>query len=1560
MSAKYASLRLILVLALTVCCGSASAENSQEEEGGGTPTQRSITEKETVAAGKAITVKPTEELEIESTGEVVVADKGAVISSGSLVNNGSIVNSGTITINTGSFTNNNIIDNNGSMMVGGDVQYSGSGGTIDNSKDMFLSDIVDEDGSSAVHEIFNTIKNGADATIFLTGEEAVIEELVLRDGSSGMVNTGTVTEFKKKVDVKDADLNISNGSYFGGDVSAKTIYTNADDTNRNNENTFENGTVKATVIIGAEGGTNNFYSNVEVTDAIYVYGTDNYGGTVLGNVNIDGEANFLAGSEYTGGIIANSGSGSLNFANGSALSDGSIINSGTITIGDMVKDQNAFNAITNKDGATITFTGTNPIENDLALEYGSRGSTVNTGSATEFRGLDAKDATLNITSESKFDGNVAAGVINTNGTNPEKKNIFNGDVSASTINGSVGGTNDFNGKVTVADIINVHGTDNYAGTVQGKMAVHSTGTANFLDNSNYIGNSIDNSGHVTLGDMVDNVSKSSVHNAFNSIMNNDGARITFTGVEAITDNLELKDGSSGIVDTNTVRSFNDIDVKKAQLVVTSEEGTVFHGDIVSKNNAADAILVNGAATFHQTVSGNMTVNAASRLEGTAAAFIGGDLTLGNTLTNNGGKVTIENGKTLSLDGDLIILNTTVDENVHRGRLTFEDGSIFVAGKGEIVNDGDILLGDMINIDGAFNSVLNNSGGVITFDGPTEVHNKLAVRDGSTGTVNTGTVVSFADDVNVKGGRLSIKNPEGYDAVFSGNVASANSADDAIHVQTAATFHKQVAGNLTADAKTVFVGSGSGFSSGNITVNAAVENQGGIIALNKGNFMVLNGANIDNTGSIRFDKESTFKKTPVGMLNNQDKGIITADVQMATLSDLVAQTSLKDGSDFNFTSTGNATLAENLAFSEIERGANVNFAANGGVLTLGQDYSFEKANIAFTSGTVLLADGISLAAGRLGSFNVASGSAMRYDGVGSNATIKAANSSINGDVIIASSTGKLTFDGNLTFNSGSRIYLTADKNGMGKIETVYSNNKVNIQSVTGIRIDGTAEDVLNAGELIIAGKKTPEITTLDINSDINEVSGVGNLQDIPSRYEYKLNEAGNVVVVAVKETPGVIEDIDNGSKGDGDDGSKGDNGGNDNGNKDGGDKNTGGLDNSTGSTIGDNKQNGGNYIDDLYGNVDADLERDFGNYIDNAIDRGGADGFNALGQLFGEYGANGSDGMVQANEVFFKTVYNHMNFGVVQQLVDGYAVLPGSTGALAQTAPTGATVRDANGICYRERIGSLWAGFLGGWSKQKSKDRISGYDYDTYGAILGYDRQMDRLHVGFAGAYQRGYLDVDDMATKFKSHFMNLGLYGSYILENSLYLKAGLGYAYGWNKYDVGMILGGRKHGSYNIQAYSANTEIGYAISLPANFKIIPSVGLRYTHLRQDAWTESLEGGNRNIANWFDKKKYNYVDIPLDVRLAKSFCTNGIVLTPEVHAGWTYAAKHEQPNVTTGFVGTDRGFTVFGVNPGRNRFIAGASFKGRFTNNFEASLDYNLETRSKYTDHSLSLSAVLTF
>ncbi len=341
-----------------------------------------------------------------------------------------------------------------------------------------------------------------------------------------------------------------------------------------------------------------------------------------------------------------------------------------------------------------------------------------------------------------------------------------------------------------------------------------------------------------------------------------------------------------------------------------------------------------------------------------------------------------------------------------------------------------------------------------------------------------------------------------------------------------------------------------------------------------------------------------------------------------------------------------------------------------------------------------------------------------------------------------------------------------------------------------------------------------------------------------------------------------------------------------------------------------------------------------------------DGVVAVGQALGEYGNAAREAMRNTTDQFWRRVYRRMDYNL--DFNYGYSDLAARPIASDNGYASLGRSSAANGV---------WADFHGGWAKQKAKHRINGYDYDGYGVTVGYERRCDRLLFGVAAAYTRAGVDVDDLKTDYDADIFNLGLYAAYHHESGLFARAGLGFAYGWNDYDVDMVLNPNKSGSYDNQAYTANMDLGYALTTSfANF--IPSVGVRYTHLRQDGWRES--GGELGDRGFFEKHTENAVDVPLALRVNRVFDLGNVRLAPEVRGAFIYAAKKNRSKIDYGLRGASPTYTVLGVNPGRDRYQVGGGLKAKWCEKYEASLEYDYEWRSKFENHNVSLYLGMAF
>lgn len=282
----------------------------------------------------------------------------------------------------------------------------------------------------------------------------------------------------------------------------------------------------------------------------------------------------------------------------------------------------------------------------------------------------------------------------------------------------------------------------------------------------------------------------------------------------------------------------------------------------------------------------------------------------------------------------------------------------------------------------------------------------------------------------------------------------------------------------------------------------------------------------------------------------------------------------------------------------------------------------------------------------------------------------------------------------------------------------------------------------------------------------------------------------------------------------------------------------------------------------------------------------AAGLRATGQALGEYGSAAHQALQTTTTQFQSALDRRLEFNLDFHAAEaaaasgnGYASLDGWRNACGSSS-------------------SVWAELNGGWAKQKAKSDIDGYDYDGYGVTLGYERRIDRLLLGFGGGYTRAGVDVDNLATKYDADVMNLGLYAAYFHDTGLVARMGLGFGYAWNDYDVAMALGPNKSGKYSSQSYTASADLGYAFRAgPA--RIIPSVGVRYGHYRQEGWTEA--GGQLGTRGFFDKSRRNVVDIPVQVRVAGEYAFGCVRVAPEARAAWIYTAtKKNSPGNRTGY------------------------------------------------------------
>ena len=265
---------------------------------------------------------------------------------------------------------------------------------------------------------------------------------------------------------------------------------------------------------------------------------------------------------------------------------------------------------------------------------------------------------------------------------------------------------------------------------------------------------------------------------------------------------------------------------------------------------------------------------------------------------------------------------------------------------------------------------------------------------------------------------------------------------------------------------------------------------------------------------------------------------------------------------------------------------------------------------------------------------------------------------------------------------------------------------------------------------------------------------------------------------------------------------------------------------------------------------------------------------------------------------------------------------------------------------------LWLKPFGQWNRQDDENGALGYRYHSGGLMLGYDREMAGLTLGLYGSLAKGFLENDLAETDIQT--TGLGLYGLYEFGGGYFADLNFGYGHSDNESNIDLVFGGRKTSKFSTDSFQTGLNFGRVFQLNQDTTLTPSAGLRYTHVKQNGWQEKIvsDPDNKVVANWFGDSRQNFVEIPLNLKLAATFETvGGAAVTPELRFGGIIAANHPKSELRMGFVGSDESTTISGLAPGRGRLTTGAGVKSQLSETLDISVNYDLEFRKGYQGHS---------
>ncbi|MCD7896284.1 MAG: autotransporter outer membrane beta-barrel domain-containing protein [Planctomycetaceae bacterium] len=344
---------------------------------------------------------------------------------------------------------------------------------------------------------------------------------------------------------------------------------------------------------------------------------------------------------------------------------------------------------------------------------------------------------------------------------------------------------------------------------------------------------------------------------------------------------------------------------------------------------------------------------------------------------------------------------------------------------------------------------------------------------------------------------------------------------------------------------------------------------------------------------------------------------------------------------------------------------------------------------------------------------------------------------------------------------------------------------------------------------------------------------------------------------------------------------------------------------------------------------------------------------AMSQLFGQHAITAGESIRETSRAFRSGIGNRLT--VIHQARAAGAGLGGTASAASDGAVASLGSGFHDDSLYVDRMDRLWVGALGAWGKQDNRYGTYGYKYDSQGVIAGYDWERGDFTIGASVGWTTGDMRTNDLATQTDVDTMNVGLYASYDPVSGFFADANVGYGRSWNKATTIVNLpsgAGTNYGNFSNSALHAGLNMGYTLEC-AEFRITPTLGVQWTRVKQDGWTESGTETSL-INNWFGDSTNDYFEVPIAVRLSRAFqFSNGVVLTPEARAAYIANIGDSAPTIRMGYVGSSDSTTLHGIDPGAGRGLVGGGVKANINHFLDAYLDYNYEFRSGYRNNSFT-------
>lgn len=292
------------------------------------------------------------------------------------------------------------------------------------------------------------------------------------------------------------------------------------------------------------------------------------------------------------------------------------------------------------------------------------------------------------------------------------------------------------------------------------------------------------------------------------------------------------------------------------------------------------------------------------------------------------------------------------------------------------------------------------------------------------------------------------------------------------------------------------------------------------------------------------------------------------------------------------------------------------------------------------------------------------------------------------------------------------------------------------------------------------------------------------------------------------------------------------------------------------------------------------------------------------------------------------------------------------GAVSTRLTGGSVSTGAQGMASGDNIfkrGAMWVQGLFNKSKLDDTSKAKGFDADSSGIAFGAEKFVtDDTKIGIGYAYTNTDIDGFMRSTDVDTH--TAIVYGEYKPSN--WYVNGIA-TYGWSDYEEKKSVSrvGVK-ADYDVETFGLQAMTGYDMNING-FGLTPEAGLRYVHIKQDAYKDSAD-------QCVSANDSDILTGVIGAKVSKNFeLSNGMNIKPEARIAATYDLMNDDINsVVT--LANGSAYQVNGEALDRFGMEFGAGVTAEVNDNVELSLGYEGKFREDYQDHTGLINARYKF